>query len=100
MVITDMKMETSRAGYDVIRAATRQPYDPAIAILTAYAELGADWRTEGADSLLVKPIGTDDLLRQVEAMLIAHEDEKKAKAQAPPRRIAAKAPSTEGRKAS
>jgi len=98
MVITDMKMETSRAGYDVIRAAIRQPYNPAIAILTAYAELGADWKSEGADSLLIKPIGTDDLLRQVEAMLIAHEDEKRleeqkeAKTQTMPRRAAAKAP--------
>lgn len=77
MVITDMKMETSRAGYDVILAAKIQPYNPAIAILTAYAELGADWRTNGADSLLVKPIGINDLLRQVEALLIAHEDRKK-----------------------
>lgn len=101
MVITDMKMETSRSGYDVIRAAVRQEYNPAIAILTAYAELGADWRTEGAQSLLVKPIGTDDLLRQIEAMLIAHEDEKtEAKTKAQPRGDAAKASSAELRKAS
>jgi DNA-binding response OmpR family regulator len=104
MVITDMKMETSRAGYEVIRAARRQEYNPAIAILTAYAELGADWQTEGAQSLLLKPIGTDDLLRQIEAMLVAHEDEKHtvrkihAKAESAPRRIAAEAP--EGSKAS
>lgn len=101
MVITDMKMETSRAGYDVIRAATRQPYNPAIAILTAYAELGADWRSEGADSLLVKPIGTDDLLRQVEAMLISHEDEKaNGKAKTAPRRSEAQASAAEVPKAS
>jgi DNA-binding response OmpR family regulator len=96
MVITDMKMETSQAGYDVIRAATRQAYNPAVAILTAYAELGADWQAEGADSLLVKPIGVDALLRQVEALLISHEDQKKLeetdrKTQTPPRRSTAKA---------
>lgn len=86
MIITDMKMETDRAGYDVIRAARLQEYDPAIAILTAYALLGSDWRSEGAQSLLVKPIGMEDLLRQVEALLIAHEDHKQdAKAKTPPR---------------
>lgn len=77
MVITDMKMETDTAGYDVIRAAKKQDYDPATAILTAYPSLGNDWRTQGAHSLLVKPVGTDDLLRQLEALLVQHEDQKR-----------------------
>lgn len=77
IVITDMKMETETAGYDVIQAAKLQTYDPAIAILTAYPSLGADWRSEGAKSLLVKPIGTDELLRQVEALLVANENRKR-----------------------
>ncbi|HYG98657.1 MAG TPA: response regulator [Terriglobales bacterium] len=76
MVITDMKMEKDTAGYDVIRAARRQKYNPATAILTAYPTLGTDWRSQGAQSLLVKPVGTEDLLRQIEALLIQHEDEK------------------------
>ncbi len=76
MVITDMKMEYDTAGYDVIRAARRQSYDPATAILTAYPSLGSDWHHHGAQSLLVKPVGTDDLLRQIEALLINHEDQK------------------------
>ncbi len=79
MVITDMKMETDRAGYDVLRAARLQEYDPATAILTAYPALGSDWRAAGAQSLLVKPVGTENLLRQVEALLIAHEDQKQDK---------------------
>jgi DNA-binding response OmpR family regulator len=76
MVITDMKMETETSGYDVIRAARQQPYDPATAILTAYPALGGEWRTEGAQTLLVKPVGTEDLIRQLEALLITHEDHK------------------------
>lgn len=80
MVITDMRMETETAGYDVIRAAKRQPYKPATSILTAYPALGSDWKTEGAQSLLVKPVGTPELLRQIEALLIAHEDQKQAAA--------------------
>lgn len=78
MVITDMKMETETAGYDVIRAAKHKDYNPATAILTAYPALGTDWRMQGAQTLLVKPVGTQDLLRQIEALLIAHEDHKRS----------------------
>src|SRR5271165_6830244 len=58
MVITDMRMETETAGYEVIRAARQQSYDPATAILTAYPSLGDDWQSRGAQSLLVKPVNT------------------------------------------
>jgi DNA-binding response OmpR family regulator len=79
LVITDLRMEETTSGYDVIRAAKRQPYDPATAILTAYPALSANWHTQGAQSLLVKPVGTEDLLRQIEALLIAHEDAKRSR---------------------
>jgi CheY-like chemotaxis protein len=68
-----MRMETETAGYDVIRAAKQQPYDPAVAILTAYPSLGSDWKTKGAHSLLVKPVNTDELLRQLEHLLSTHQ---------------------------
>ncbi len=85
MVISDLRMETEEAGLEVIRAARRQAYDPATALLTAYPPSGEHWRTEhrngqedwtgeNSDSLLVKPLGTGDLLRQVEALLIRHAD--------------------------
>lgn len=80
MVITDMRMEHETAGYDVIRAAKAQPYNPATSILTAYPSLGSEWKSEGAQSLLVKPVNTGDLLRQIEALLIAHEDNKQRQA--------------------
>ena len=80
MVITDMRMEHETAGYDVIRAARKQPYNPATSIVTAYPSLGTDWKSEGAQSLLVKPVNTNDLLRQIEALLITHEDNKQRQA--------------------
>jgi DNA-binding response OmpR family regulator len=80
MVITDMRMETDTAGYDVVRAAKRQNNPPAVALLTAYPLLGSDWKSEGANSMLVKPMNTNDLLRQIEALLIAHEDKQTVKA--------------------
>jgi DNA-binding NtrC family response regulator len=74
MVITDMRMESETAGYDVISAARSQAYSPATAILTAYPNLGGDWKSAGAESLLVKPMNTNELLRQLEALLITHQD--------------------------
>src|SRR5262247_2730817 len=76
MVITDMKMEQDESGLDVIRAARKAEYDPAIAILTAYPMLGGEWKAEGVQSMLVKPVNTEDLLRQIEALLVQHEDQK------------------------
>jgi len=76
MVITDMRMESETAGYDVIHAARQQSYNPATALLTAYPSLGNEWKSKGAQSLLVKPVNTPDLLRQLEALLITHQDEK------------------------
>jgi DNA-binding response OmpR family regulator len=89
MVITDMKMETDTAGYDVIRVAKQQKYNPATAILTAYPTLGNDWRSRGAHSLLVKPVGTQDLLRQIEALLVAHEDQKRLTDKPPVKAVSA-----------
>jgi len=79
MVITDMRMESDIAGYEVIRAARNQEYDPAVALLTAYPLLGGDWKQEGAETMLVKPMNTQDLLRQIEVLLIQHEDQKQEK---------------------
>lgn len=85
MVITDARMESETAGVDVIRAARQQPYNPATALLTAYPPSNGDWHE--AQTLLVKPIGMQDLLRQIEALLIRHEDEKQLLANAPASKI-------------
>jgi DNA-binding response OmpR family regulator len=54
IVLTDMRMETPAAGYEVIRAAKQLNPRPAIAILTAFPISSSDWRPSGADALLVK----------------------------------------------
>jgi len=76
MVITDLKMESETAGHDVIRAAKQLEHRPAVAVLTAFPALGSGWKGEAADSMLVKPMNTGDLLRQIEVLLIQHEDAK------------------------
>lgn len=79
MVITDSRMETDDAGFHVIRAARQQKYQPATALLTAYPPRNLDWKNQGVQSLLVKPMGTNDLLRQIEALLVQRQDEKQAR---------------------
>src|SRR5579862_609485 len=76
MVITDMRMESETAGYEVIRAARQQSYDPATAILTAYPSIDEEWQSRGAQSLLVKPVNTQELLRQIENLLASHSEHK------------------------
>lgn len=59
LVLTDMRMETPIAGYDVVRAARQLEPRPIVVILTAFPLPPSDWRASGADALMVK--GTDML---------------------------------------
>ncbi len=70
MVITDMRMESDAAGRDVIQAARTAPYHPAVALLTAYPD--DDWADIGADKMLVKPMQTAMLIRQIEKLMDTH----------------------------
>lgn len=70
MVITDMRMESDAAGRDVIQAARTAAYHPAVALLTAFPD--DDWADIGADKMLVKPMQTAILIRQIEKMLETH----------------------------
>lgn len=98
MVITDMRMESAAAGLEVVKAAKSAPYQPAVAMLTAYPFADAEWQQTGMDKMLVKPMNATDLVRQIEALLISHEDKKNHSQQAetgskPAKRPAGKAAS-------
>ena len=60
-------------------------------MLTAYPISGTDWRDEGADEMLVKPMNTQDLLLQIEALLVSHEDKKSKRAASAPEKTVASA---------
>ena len=70
MVITDMRMESDAAGRDVIQAARTAAYHPAVALLTSFPD--DDWADLGADKMLVKPMQTAILIRQIEKLLETH----------------------------
>ncbi len=69
LVITDLKMEHENAGFDVVRFAREQSHRPPVAILTACPDLARDWKEQGADNLLIKPMNTAELLECIEALV-------------------------------
>lgn len=73
MLITDMRMEHDVAGVEVIKAARAAAYHPAVALLTAFPVAEEDWQEMGADQLLVKPMHTRLLLKQIEDLINSHE---------------------------
>jgi len=72
MIITDMRMENDAAGREVIQAARNAPYHPAVALLTAFPLTDEDWADTGADKMLVKPMQTALLLKQIEKLMETH----------------------------
>ena len=72
MVISDMRMESEQAGAEVIAAARTAPYQPAVALLTAFPVADEDWQEMGADRMLVKPMHTRLLLEQIDRLMESH----------------------------
>ena len=77
MVITDMRMESEKAGLDVVKAAKSAAYQPAVAMLTAFPFADDQLHQSGTDTMLVKPMNIKDLVLQIEALLVSHEDKKR-----------------------
>jgi CheY-like chemotaxis protein len=71
LVITDMRMETETAGFDVVRAARARPESPSIIILTAYPMLEKQWRQAGAHAGLMKGLPVAQLMAEVDRLLAA-----------------------------
>jgi DNA-binding response OmpR family regulator len=96
MVITDMRMESDAAGREVIQAARSAPYHPAVALLTAFPE--DDWADMGADKMLVKPMQTALLIKQIEKLLETHAAKPQKKRR--PRRAPSKKPRSPAKRSS
>jgi CheY-like chemotaxis protein len=72
-VLTDMRMETDTAGFEVVRAAVAQPQRPPTVILTAYPLLAQQWREMGASAVLQKPVQMGNLLDTLKRLLADHK---------------------------
>lgn len=66
LVVTDMRMETTTAGFDVVRAAKSKTDRPtAVAILTAFPLPASEWRKSGADMMILKGSRIDSRLDEL-----------------------------------
>ncbi len=74
VVITDLRMESPLAGFDVVKAAARIVPRPLIVILTAFPVPPADWKPTGADALLLKGTNLRAISRQLKALLEKRHD--------------------------
>jgi CheY-like chemotaxis protein len=68
-IITDLRMETPLAGYDVARVAARLSPRPLIVLVTAFPVPASEWRNSGADALFTKGANTLHLATHLAKML-------------------------------
>lgn len=69
VIITDLRMETSTAGFDVVRAAVQCVPRPLVVVVTAFPVPAAEWRKTGADALFIKGANTMALSDQLKELL-------------------------------
>ena len=86
MVISNLAGESETAGWEVMRAAQATDYNPAVALLSQSIQRNGTAQAE--QSVYVQSENTRDLLRQIEALLIAHEDSKRGRPRKAPVRVA------------
>lgn len=70
IVITDMRMESETAGYDVIRRAKCQARKPTVIILSAYPIPPEEWRRAGADAMFMKGGSAARMLDEIERLAL------------------------------
>lgn len=68
-VVTDLRMESPLAGFEVVRAAAKMLPRPAIIILTAFPVPNSEWKSAGADALVVKGMKIGSLVDTVKGLL-------------------------------
>jgi DNA-binding response OmpR family regulator len=76
IVITDLRMESPLAGFDVVKAAKRMAPRPVIVVLTAFPVPASDWRDAGADALVVKGENPLGLSKQLRSLLSEHPSDR------------------------
>jgi CheY-like chemotaxis protein len=78
LVVTDLRMETPRAGEEVIRCAKTRPNRPVAVLHTAYPVPETEWKSWGADALFEKPV--DSVVAMAKELKLLIEKREAAKA--------------------
>jgi DNA-binding NtrC family response regulator len=69
VVITDLRMETQLAGYDVAQFASHLNPPPLVALVTAFPVPPSDWHRAGADLMFTKGNDTLQLAPRLQKIL-------------------------------
>ena len=69
LVLTDLRMETPLAGYDVVKAARNLSERPVSVIVTAFPIPPSEWRSVGADALFTKGMETIHMADQLKKLM-------------------------------
>ena len=69
-VITDVKMETPTAGYEVVEIAVKQNPRPATIVMSACPDLSSEWKARGAQAFFEKPTPMSELLHTIAELLV------------------------------
>jgi CheY-like chemotaxis protein len=69
VLVTDLSMESTTAGYEVVRAAQALTRKPVTLVLSGYPELLEKWQVEGADAGLQKPTDVPELLETINRLV-------------------------------
>jgi CheY-like chemotaxis protein len=69
VIVTDLRMESPLAGFEVVRAACEIVPRPLVVVLTAFPVPRSDWQSAGADALLVKGLDTLSIPKQLKRLL-------------------------------
>lgn len=73
VILTDLRMESPLAGFDVVHAANGVVPRPAIVVLTAFPVPPNEWQQAGADALYMKGTNTLFLPDQLKMLLANRE---------------------------
>ena len=69
LVLTDLRMETPLAGYEVVKAARNLSERPVSVIVTAFPVPPSEWRSVGADALFTKGMETIHMADQLKKLI-------------------------------
>lgn len=75
LVVTDIRMETATAGFDVVKTARQLQPAPIIVVVTAFPLSPDAWKNAGADELLMKGADSRNLPDVLKALLQKHRGE-------------------------
>ena len=78
VVLTDLRMETETAGFEVVSAAAQLAPRPRIVILTACPVPAAVWRPMGADALVQKGASPVDLVNLLKRLTAPQENARRS----------------------